>query len=186
MTSKARKRSSAKPVPQHTWDGFIADARSFGQAAVYVSKGMHLKHNGPVAALACHCIELSLKAVLLKQGYTAKKLIDFGPDFNELFNETGLASLDWSGLDTKVIAFYAQAVLDNAFRYRNSARLYVFDDQDILDFTETVFKRCAQALRVGRSLTPVKLRSRKRRRRRTGAVARAVWAGQEITVKEIP
>jgi hypothetical protein len=54
MTSKARKRSTAKPVPQYTWQGFIAYAESFGQAAVYVSNGIHLMHNAPVGALACH------------------------------------------------------------------------------------------------------------------------------------
>jgi hypothetical protein len=63
MTSKGRKKSTAKPVPQYTWQGFIAYAESFGQAAVYVSNGIHLMHNAPVGALACHCIELSLKAV---------------------------------------------------------------------------------------------------------------------------
>jgi hypothetical protein len=37
MTSKGRKKCTAKPVPQYTWQGFIAYAESFGQAAVYVS-----------------------------------------------------------------------------------------------------------------------------------------------------
>jgi hypothetical protein len=73
MTSKERKKSSAQPVPQYTWQGFIAYAESFGQAAAYVSNGIHLMHEAPVGALACHCIELSLKAVLLKQGYMAER-----------------------------------------------------------------------------------------------------------------
>jgi hypothetical protein len=154
MTSKPRKRSSAQPMPQYTWQGFITYAESFGQAAAYVSNGIHLMHNAPVGALACHCIELSLKAVLLKRGYTAKQVVDFGHNLNKLFNETRHASLDWSDLDTKGIAFYAEAVLEHAFRYRNSAHPYVFDDQDILTFTETVFRRCAQALGGRRSLRP--------------------------------
>ena len=65
MTSKPRKMSSTQPIPQYTWQGFITYAESFGQAAAYVSNGIHLMHNAPVGALACHCIELSLKVVLL-------------------------------------------------------------------------------------------------------------------------
>jgi hypothetical protein len=153
MTSKARTRSSTKPVPQYTWQGFIAYAESFGQAAVSVSNGLRMMHNAPVGPLACHCIELSLKAVLLSRGYTAEQVVAFRHNLNKLFNETQRAGLDWSDLDTKAIAFYAQAVLEHAFRYRNSARPYVFDDQDILGFTETVFRPCAQAL-GWRSLRP--------------------------------
>lgn len=154
MTSKPRKRSDPQPIPQYTWQGFIAYAESFGHAAVYVSNGIHLMHNAPVGALACHCIELSLKAVLLNRGYTAEQVIDFRHNLNRLFSETRHAGLDWSDLDTKAIAFYAQAVLKHAFRYRNSARPYVFEDQEILAFTETVFMRCARALGAHRSLGP--------------------------------
>jgi hypothetical protein len=68
MTSKARRRSSAQPIPQYTWQGFITYAESFGQAAVHVSNDVHLIHNAPVGALACHCIELSLEAVLFNRG----------------------------------------------------------------------------------------------------------------------
>jgi hypothetical protein len=113
-----------------------------------------MMHNAPVGALACHCIELSLKAVLLGRGYSEKEVVAFKHNLDKLFNETRCAGLDWSDLDTKGIAFYAQAVLEHAFRYRNSARPYVFDDQDILEFTETVFRRCAQALGARRSLKP--------------------------------
>jgi hypothetical protein len=67
MTSM--KSSTTKPVPQYTWQGFIAYAESFGHAAVHVSNGTHLMHNAPVGALACHCLELSLKAVLLSRSY---------------------------------------------------------------------------------------------------------------------
>jgi hypothetical protein len=80
--------------------------------------------------------------------------VDLRHNLNKLFNETRHAGLDWSDLDTKGISFYAQAVLEHAFRYRNSARPYVFDDQEILAFTETVFRRCAQALGGPRSLRP--------------------------------
>jgi hypothetical protein len=153
MTSKP-KRSNPDPVPQYTWQGFIAYAESFGQAAVSVSDGVHLMHNAPIGALACHCIELSLKAVLLHEGYTAEQVKDFGHKLNKLFKETRRAGLDWSDLDTKAIAFYARAVLEHAFRYRDSARPYVLDDQKILAFTETVFRRCAQALGAQRSLKP--------------------------------
>jgi hypothetical protein len=111
-------------------------------------------HKAPVGALACHCIELSLKAVLLNRGYTSEQVVDFRHNLNKLFNETRHAGLDWSDLDTKAIAFYAQAVREQAFRYRNSARPYVFDDQKILTFTETIFRRCAQALGAQRSLKP--------------------------------
>jgi hypothetical protein len=111
-------------------------------------------HNAPIGALACHCIELSLKAVLLNHGYTAEQVKDFGHKLKKLFKETRRAGLDWSDLDTKAITFYAQAVLEHAFRYRNSLRPYVLDDQKILAFTETVFRRCAQALGAHRSLRP--------------------------------
>jgi hypothetical protein len=154
VTSKPRRRSNPQPIPQHTWQGFIAYAESFGHAAVYVSNGIHLMHNAPVGALACHCIELSLKAVLLNRGYTAEQVLDFRHNLNKLFSETRHAGLDWSDLDTKAIAFYAKAVLEHAFRYRNSARPCVFDDQEILAFTETVFMRCARALGARRSLSP--------------------------------
>lgn len=145
---------SPEPAPQYTWQGFIAYAESFGQAAVSVSNGAHLMHNAPVGALACHCIELSLKAVLLNEGYTAEQVKDFGHKLNKLFKETRRVGLNWSDLDTKAIAFYAQAVLEHAFRYRNSACPHVFDDQEILAFTETVFMRCARALGAQRSLKP--------------------------------
>jgi hypothetical protein len=154
MTSKPRKKSAPQPIPQYTWQGFIAYAESFGQAAVSVSNSVHLMHNAPVGALACHCIELSLKAVLLNRGYTAEQVKDLRHKLNKLFKETRRAGLDWSDLDTKAITFYAQAVLEHAFRYRNSARPYVFDDQKILAFTETVFMRCAEALGARRSLRP--------------------------------
>jgi hypothetical protein len=154
MTSKPTKRSSPQPVPQYTWLGFITYAESFGNAAVFVSNGIHLMHNAPVGALACHCIELSLKAVLIKQGYTAEQVVDFKHNLQKLFKETRHAGLDWSDLDTKAIAFYAQAVLEHAFRYRNSARPYVLDEQEILAFTEMVFMRCARALGARRSLRP--------------------------------
>jgi hypothetical protein len=154
MTSKARKSSTTEPVPQYTWGGFLAYAESFGQAAVHVSDGIRMPHNAPVGAMACHCIELSLKAALLGRGYTAEQVIGFRHNLNRLFNETQRAGLDWSDLDTRAIAFYAQAVLEHAFRYRNSARPYRFDDQDILAFTETVFQRCARALNAKRSLRP--------------------------------
>jgi hypothetical protein len=154
MTARARKRAATQPAPQYTWQGFIAYAECFGQAAMHVSNDIRMMHNAPVGALACHCIELSLKAVLLRQGYAAEQVIAFGHNLDRLFNETRAAGLDWSDLDTKAIAFYAQAVLEHAFRYRNSARSYVFDDQDILEFMDTVFQRCVQAFGARRSLTP--------------------------------
>jgi hypothetical protein len=147
-----RKRSTTDPAPEYTWQGFLAYAESFGQAAVHVSNGIRLMHNAPVGALACHCIELSLKAVLLKRGYTAEQVVAFRHNLNKLFNETRSAGLDWSDLDTKAIAFYADAVLKHAFRYRNSARPHVFDDDDVLGFAETVFIRCARALGARRTV----------------------------------
>jgi len=72
-------------------------------------------HKAPIGALARHCIELSLKAVLLNRGYTAEQVVDFRHNLNKLFNETRHAGLDWADLDTKAIAFYAQAVLEQAF-----------------------------------------------------------------------
>jgi hypothetical protein len=149
-------RSTAKPIPQHTWQGFIAYAESFGQAAMYVSDGLSMMHNAPVGALACHCIELSLKAVLLGRGYTAKEVVNFRHNLDKLFKETRHLGLDWSDLDTKAIVFYGRAMLDHAFRYRNSARPYVLDDQHVLQFMQAVFHRCLQAVAPSarRSLRP--------------------------------
>jgi hypothetical protein len=154
VTSKPRKKSNAQPPPEYNWKGFITYAESFGNAAVCVSSGIHLMHNAPVGALSCHCIELALKAVLLNKGYTVEQILGFRHNLKKLFKETRHAGLDWSDLDTKAIAFYAKAVLEHAFRYRNSARPYVFDDEQILEFTEKVFIRCAQALGAQRSLKP--------------------------------
>src|SRR5437879_883299 len=82
MTAQARKKSPTEPAPEYTWQGFIAYAESFGQAAMHVSNGIRMPHNAPVGALACHCIELSLKAVLLSRGYTAERVIAFGHNLN--------------------------------------------------------------------------------------------------------
>jgi hypothetical protein len=156
MTAQARKKSPTEPAPEYTWQGFIAYAESFGQAAMHVSNGIRMPHNAPVGALACHCIELSLKAVLLSRGYTAERVIAFGHNLNRLFDRTRRSNLDWSDLDTKAIAYYAQAVLEHAFRYRNSARPYRLDDQEVLEFMDKVFQRCVQAVdpSARRSLRP--------------------------------
>lgn len=71
------------------------------RTSVYVSNGVHLMHNAPVGAMACHCIEPSLKAVLLNRGYTAEQVIDFRHNLKKLFNETRHAGLDWSDLEPK-------------------------------------------------------------------------------------
>ena len=42
-----------------------------------------------------HCIELSLKAVLLNRGYTADQVVDFRHNLNKLFNETRQQA--WTG-----------------------------------------------------------------------------------------
>jgi hypothetical protein len=115
-----------------------------------------MTHNAPIGALACHCIELSLKAVLLGRGYTAEQVINFRHNLDKLFRETRRVGLDWSDLDTKEIAFYGQAVLDHAFRYRNSVRAYILDEHHVLQLMETVFFRCLKAVAptARRSLNP--------------------------------
>jgi hypothetical protein len=97
-----------------------------------------------------------LKAVLLGRGYTAEKVINFGHKLGKLFKETRHVGLDWSDLDTEAIVFYGQAMLDHAFRYRNSARPYALDDQHVLQFMEAIFHRCLQAVAPSakRSLRP--------------------------------
>ena len=92
----------------YTWQSFIAFAESYGEAAFYSSQ-LALLHDAPVGALACHSMELALKAVLLSRGASAAGIVDYRHDLARLFRDTGL---DCSDVNGRAISFYAQAVLN--------------------------------------------------------------------------
>ncbi len=136
----------------YRWQGFITFAESYGQAANHTSQ-IRLMHEAPVGALACHCIELSLKAVLLTKGASEDDLRRHGHRLRSLFEASGL---DWSDIDTNALGHYHAALLEHAFRYRDSHRPYVVEASVLLPMMEVVFHRCLQAVSPGakRSLCP--------------------------------
>jgi hypothetical protein len=139
---------------EYTWQGFIAYAESFGQSAIYVASGPRLIHAAPVGALACHCIELSLKTILLAKGATPDDLKRYGHNLTRLFNKSELL---WQDIDTDAIDFYHDAMMEHGFRYRDSKRPYLLDPDHLLPLMERVFHRCLQAVAPGaqRTLRPV-------------------------------
>ena len=73
--------------------GFMTYAESYGRAAFIVEKAMdeaRMPWPVPVATLALHCVELSLKGVLVKQGMAPDEVRKFGHDINKLFEATPL------------------------------------------------------------------------------------------------
>jgi hypothetical protein len=135
---------------EYTWQSFIAYAESYGRSANYVAAGPRLNHAAPIGALACHCIELSLKAVLLSQGASSDDLRRYSHDLRRLFNAT---ELDWTDLDTNTVDFYHDAVVKHAFRYRDSQRPYSLDPDHLLPLMEHVFHRCLQEIWPGANRT---------------------------------
>jgi HEPN domain-containing protein len=130
--------------------GFMTYAESYGRAAFIVEKAMdeaRMPWPIPVATLALHCVELSLKGVLVKQGMAPDEVRKFGHDINKLFEAT---PLDWSDIDLKNIEFYSDAVLSQALRYRRKDKPYFVMDLDhLLPFMETVFRRCLKHVSPG-------------------------------------
>jgi hypothetical protein len=161
MPKKVGSRNASGEVV-YSWQSFISYAESSGKAANYVAqgltlpreaKGLRLPHKAPIGALACHCIELSLKAVLLSRDASPELIRSYGHDLKRLFDATGL---DWSDIDADAIDFYHNAVLEHAFRYRDSSRPYVLAPEHLLPIMSTVFFRCLKqvAPNATRDLTP--------------------------------
>ncbi len=136
-----------------TWQGFITCAESFGQSAFHVAAGPRLAHPAPAGALACHCIELSLKAVLLSRSATPDDLRRYGRNLTRLFNETGLA---WGHIDTEAVDFYHDALIEHGLRSKASNRSSLLDPDDLLPIMESVFQRCLEEVAPGakRTLRP--------------------------------
>ena len=133
---------------------FISFAESYGRAANYVAQGPELPHPAPIGALACHCIELSLKAVLLSRSAPPDMIRKFGHNLKQLFDASGL---DRSDIDAEAIDYYHDAAREHAFRYRDSSRPYMLEhEQHLLPIMETVFHRCLNevAPAARRSLAP--------------------------------
>jgi hypothetical protein len=120
---------------------FISSAESYGVAAFHLAQsGPHLAHPAPIGTLACHCMELSLKAVLLKRGAGPEDLRRHGHDLRKLLTAS---QLPWSDLDTDAVAFFADALREHAFRYIDMNRYYVLGEGiEALSTCETVFHRC--------------------------------------------
>ena len=77
----------------YSWQSFISFAESYGQAANYLAEGPRLPHAAPIGALACHCVELSLKAVLLSRSAPPEVIKNYGHNLKRLF---AASQLDWS------------------------------------------------------------------------------------------
>jgi hypothetical protein len=76
-----------------------------------------------------------------------------GHNLKRLFDASGL---DWSNIDADAIDYCHEAVLEHAFRYRDSSRPYLLEYETLLPIMETVFHRCLDevAPTARRSLAP--------------------------------
>jgi hypothetical protein len=155
--AKPGTRRSPRPE-RYTPAGFITFAEDFGTAAFHAYT-IDLKHDGPIGALACHSMELSLKAVLLSKGATADEVVSYRHDLTRLFQDSGL---DWSDIDPEAIAFYAEALDDQGFRYRDSDRPYVLEPTHILEMMSKIFHRCLETVFPGAKRTLQAPRPRRR------------------------
>jgi hypothetical protein len=123
---------------------FMTYAESYGRAASMIARqvesGDFLPHPVPIGTLALHCVELSLKAVLIKQGMDPETVrVRYGHNIKRLLEAT---PLDWSDLLEADVEFYSDAVLSQALRYRLRDSYYIMDPGQLLPFMEGVFQRC--------------------------------------------
>jgi len=125
--------------------GFLTYAESYGRAAFLlvraIDEGARMGWSAPVATLALHCIELSLKSVLVMDGISPEELRQlYGHNIKTLF---AASPLDWSDVDTNDIEFYDDAVLSQTPRYRRPDRsYYILHKERLFPLMETVFHRC--------------------------------------------
>jgi hypothetical protein len=139
--------------------GFLTYAESYGRAASIVAKaienGARMMWPVPIGTLALHCVELSLKGVVVKEGMTPDEIrLKYGHDLKKLFTAT---PLDWRDIDVEHIEFNSDAVMSQVLRYRRTDKLhYVVDPEHLLPFTETVFHRRLEHISAGakRTLCP--------------------------------
>ncbi|ACB28447.1 hypothetical protein [Methylobacterium radiotolerans] len=134
-------------APNYNSRGFIAAAESYGTAAFVVLNGPRLPHRAPIGMLAAHCMELSLKAVLLWNGATDKDLRKYGHNLRRLLEASGL---DWSDLDEDSLDFYDDAAKEHAFRYIDMDQYFLLGDGErSLLMCEQIFHRCLQRVLPG-------------------------------------
>ncbi len=95
----------------------------------------------PIATLALHCVELSLKGVLINEGMTPEEIrFQYNHKLKKLFADT---PLDWSDIDVEDIDFYNEAVMSQVLRYRLKDKpFYLMEPEHLLPFMEKVFHRC--------------------------------------------
>jgi len=132
--------------------GFLTYAESYGRSAFIVAEaiesGARMPWGVPIGTLALHCVELSLKAVLLKEGVALVEMRGrYGHNIKKLFDAT---PLDWSDIDADHIGFYKDAVMSQALRYRLKDRpFYVMEPEHLLPFMDKVFHRCLEYISPG-------------------------------------
>jgi HEPN domain-containing protein len=132
--------------------GFLTYAESYGRAAFLIvdaiDQGARMPWSVPIGTLALHCVELSLKSVLVKDGKTPDELRTiFGHNIRKLFEAT---ALDWADVDANEIDFHNDAVLSQALRYRRKDKpYYVLHKEHLLPFMEKVFHRCLDHVSPG-------------------------------------
>ena len=124
--------------------GFLTYAESYGRAAFLVVQaiddGARMPWSAPIGTLAHHCVELSLKSVLVKGGASPDELRQlYGHNIQQLF---AASPVDWSGVDTDDIEFDNDAALGQTLRYKRQDRpYYTLHKERLLPFMEEVFHR---------------------------------------------
>ncbi|MBO1023011.1 hypothetical protein IPV08_23940 [Methylobacterium sp. SD274] len=139
--------SPAPPSKDYNHRAFIAVAESYGKAAHVVAAGPRLPHPAPVGMLACHSMELALKAVLLANGAGEEDLKRHGHRLPELLDASGL---DWSDLDRELVDFCADAMKEHAFRYIDMNRYFrLGEGAAVLELCDQIFHACLQVVMPG-------------------------------------
>ena len=93
---KTRYMSEIAGTVEYNHRAFMSSAECYGIAAFRLAQGPLLAHLVPVGTLACHCMELALKAVLLSRGAGPEDLKRHGHDLRRLLAAT---QLPWPDLD---------------------------------------------------------------------------------------
>jgi len=140
----------------------IAYADSYSRAAHIVAnsvrEGAPRTWKAPIGSLALHCVELSLKAVLVQEGKTADEVrTAYGHNIKELFQATA-TYLDWSDLHAAEIEEYSDAMTTHALRYAN--KNVVLADEALLPFVDKVYRRCLDHILPGAAANRYKPRAR--------------------------
>lgn len=106
-----------------------------------IDDGTRIPWPAPIGTLADHCIELSLKSVLVKDGASPEELRQlYGHSIKQLF---AASPVDWSGVNTDDMEFDNDVALGQTLRYRRQDRPYYARHKErLLPFMEKVFRRC--------------------------------------------